>query len=84
MVKIFEFEISNASSAPLNGDMKEPWYANERRKIVSTDEMEEIINCFIECATKRIIDIKVNIYEVRYHNNGRGNTNHIVYTIIYE
>lgn len=84
MVKIFEFEISNASSAPINGDMNEPWYVREKRKIVSTDEIEETINNFIDCATKRVIDIKVNIYEVRYHNNGRGNTNHIVYTIIYE
>ena len=84
MVKIFEFEISNASSAPTDGDMREPWYARERRKLVSTNEMEETINNFIEYTTKRVIDIKVNIYEVRYHNNGRGNTNHIVYTIIYE
>lgn len=84
MVKVFEFEISNASSAPINGDMSEPWYARERRKIVSTDEIEDTINNFIDCATKKVIDIKVNIYEVRYHNNGRGNTNHIVYTIIYE
>lgn len=84
MIKIFEFEISNASSAPSKEDIGQPWYTMAQRKIASTDEMEETINNFIECATTKVIDIKVNIYEVRYHNNGKGNTNHIVYTIIYE
>ena len=82
-IKVFEFEISNASSAPTQGDLGEPWYSREQKKIASPEQIEEEINRFIDMCGAEVIDIKTNICEVRYHNNGRGNTNKIIYTIIY-
>lgn len=82
-IKVFEFEISNASSAPQRDDLGEPWYAREQKKIATPEKIEEEINRFIDMCGAEVIDIKTNVYEVRYHNNGRGNTNKIIYTIIY-
>lgn len=82
-IKVFEFEISNASSAPTRDDLSMSWYREAQKKIVSPEQIEEEINNFIEMCTQEVIDIKTNVYEVHYHNNGRGNTNKIIYTIIY-
>lgn len=82
-IKVFEFEISNASSAPTQSDLSESWYFREQKKIATPEQIEEEINHFIDACTEEVIDIKTNVYEVRYHNNGRGNTNKIIYTIIY-
>ena len=82
-IKVFEFEISNASSAPTSDDLSMSWYREAQSKIASPEQIEEEINHFIDMCTKEVIDIKTNVCEVRYHNNGRGNTNKIIYTIIY-
>ena len=82
-IKVFEFEISNASSAPTTDDLSMSWYRVAQKKIVTPEKIEEEINRFLEASGAEVIDIKTNVCEVRCHNNGRGNTNKIIYTIIY-
>lgn len=82
-IKVFEFEISNASSAPTRDDLSMSWYREAQKKIVSPEQIEEEINHFIDIYGAEVIDIKTNVCEVCRHNNGRGNTNKIIYTIIY-
>lgn len=77
-IKLFRFEVSNASSLALESD----WYKNDKEKIVSEGMIENIVNDFIY--DKNVIDIKVNNADVNYHNNARGNTIHLLYTIMYE
>ena len=77
-IKLFRFEVSNASSLALESD----WYKNDKEKIVSEEMIEYIVNDFIY--DKNVIDIKVNNVDVNYHNNARGNTIHLLYTIMYE
>ena len=81
-VKIFRFEVSNGSSNPLKDDESSSWYINGQAKLVSEQEIEETINNFIYDI--EVIDIKVNNIDINYHNNARGNTIHLIYTIIYK
>lgn len=92
-IKVFRFEVNNASSECFEEDKykkdahgkltSEPtlWYFTQQQKLFTEDKIEEIINDFIK--DKKVIDIKVNDIEVKYHNNARGNTIHLVYTIMY-
>ena len=48
----------------------------------NSDVAEKEINAFIK--NKEVIDIKVNTYEARYHNNGGIPDVRIVYTITYK
>lgn len=81
MVKIFKFEVSNASSSPLSDDERKDWFKKAQKKLVTAEYIEETINSFIK--DKSVQDIKVNNVDEKYHNNGRGNTVFLVYTIIY-
>lgn len=85
-VKLFRFEVSNASSKLLESDSEKiwgnRWVKEEQEKIVTEEMIEDIINDFIY--DKNVFDIKINNVDVKYHNNARGNTIHLLYTIIYE
>lgn len=81
-IKIFGFEVSNSASHPLSKDENESWFAPQQKKLCKENDMERIINAFSE--DKNVIDISVNTVDVNYHNNGRGNTIRLVYTIVYE
>lgn len=81
MVKIFKFEVSNASSSPLSDDERKDWFKKAQKKLVTAEHIEETINSFIK--DKSVQDIKVNNVDEKYHNNGRANTVFLVYTIIY-
>lgn len=82
-IKVFKFEVSNASSSPFgNDDCKQKWFQEKQDKLIGPTQIESIINNF--CCEKDIIDIKINNVDVEYHNNGRGNTIELWYTIMYK
>ena len=81
-VKVFRFRVSNAASSPLKGDEHEKWFIQGKNELVSEKSIEQTINKFIE--DKDVMDIKINNVDVRCHNNARGNTVDLVYTIMYK
>lgn len=83
-IKVFEFEVSNAAASPCSGDYKENWFNKEIDKLSSPYEIEHTINDFLETNNYTLVDLKVNNVDVHYHNNARGNTINLVYTIIYK
>lgn len=80
-VKIFKFRVSNASSSVSEEDVNSAWYKKTKSLLQTEEEIESTINDFIK--DKTLIDIKINTIEVNWHNNGRGNTVDLVYTIIF-
>lgn len=80
-VEVVKFQVSNATSGYLNGDEKEKWYQEKLLDLHDSEDITESLNYFIE--DKDVIDIKVNTVDIKYHNNGRGNTIELWYTIIY-
>lgn len=80
-IKVFRFIVSNASSQAFESDKEEKWYMDKQKALSSTREIEDTINRFAE--KHDVTDIKVNEVNVHYHNNGRGNTIHLIYTVIY-
>lgn len=83
-VKIFKFEVSNTARVPMSEDIGRPFYERAKRKLYSPEMIETVINEFVENFDCNVIDIKVNEVECHYHNNARGNTVELWYTIIYE
>lgn len=81
-VKVLKFQVSNASSHLLTGDEKERWAHYESDALETPSKIDKVLNDF--CCDKNIIDIKVNTVDVHYHNNARGNTIELWYTILYE
>lgn len=81
-VKVFKFKVSNAASNLLKNDAQEQWARNAMNELETPEDIEYTVNHF--CDNKNIIDIKVNKVEVNYHNNARGNTIELWYTILYE
>ena len=81
-IKVFKFRVSNAASEPFSEDIGKDWYAKRKGELVSETEIASKVNRFIQ--GKRVINILVNNVDVHYHNNGRGNTVDLVYTIMYE
>ena len=81
-IKVFKFEVSNASSSALKDDLGSSWFRNKQAQLKSPSEIENIINDF--CRDKYVVDVKVNNVDVSYHNNARGNTIELWYTIIYK
>lgn len=81
-VKVFRFTVSNAASAPMTGDETKDWYQKRKKELVTEKSIEKALNKFME--TVKVVEVKVNTVDVDYHNNGRGNTVDMVYTILYE
>jgi len=83
-VKVFRFRVSNAASSPCPDDYRENWFKERLAELKSEKDIECIINKFLYKKGKKVLDIKVNMIDVEYHNNARGNTIDLVYTILYE
>lgn len=81
-IKVFKFEVSNTSSSPCSDDYKQKWFQEKKDRLYTPAQVEGIVNNF--CKDKSIFDIKVNNVDVQYHNNARGNTIELWYTIIYK
>lgn len=83
-VKVFRFRVSNAASSPCSEDYKKDWFKERLAELKSEKDIERIINEFLYKEAKKVLEIKVNTVDVEYHNNARGNTVDLVYTILYE
>ena len=83
-IRVFRFRVSNPASYILRDDEKTEWFNERKCELYCPEEIEEIVNDFINSKGVKVIDIKVNTVEVHYHNNARGNTVDLVYTIMYE
>ena len=81
LVTVFKYEVANASSHAFSEDADTSWYKKARIRLTTPEEIEEEISDF--CRNKDIVDIKVNTVDVHHHNNGRGNTVELWYTILY-
>jgi hypothetical protein len=81
-IKVFKFEVSNASSKAFSDDKQKDWYYTQQARLKTPNEIEDIINEF--CKDKDVVDIKIQTVDVEYHNNGRGNTIELWYTIMYK
>lgn len=55
---------------------------NDSTEFTCKEEAETEINEFI--SVKNVIDIKVNTYETRHHNNGGISQLMVLYTVMYE
>lgn len=83
-VKIFDFIVSNAAASPCEGDRDTYWYNKKKLELKSSKQIENTINEFLIDNNYTLVDLKVNNVDVMYHNNARGNTIKLVYTLIYE
>lgn len=83
MIKTFEFEVSNTASFILRDDEYTEWYKEDITKLKYPEDIDDCINAWIKEKNPIIEDIKIVPVDVHYHNNARGNTIHLFYTIIY-
>ena len=83
-IKVFKFEATNFTTTYSARDKQ---HANDEQeaamnRIYEPEEIEAIINDAIK--DLNVVDIKVNVLHTAYHNNGRSNTMHLVYTVMYQ
>lgn len=86
-IKVFRFEVSNASSSPCNQDVDTAWYKKAQSRLATETDIEDTINEFLKTIKYRgmkFVSLEVTPIPVNYHNNGRGNAIHLVYTILYK
>ena len=81
-VKVFKFRVSNAASAPFKDDKGKEWYKKCIDALKSPEDIEKELSEFMK--GKEIISVLTNTIDVEYHNNGRGNTVDLIYTIMYK
>jgi len=80
-VKVFRFRVSNASSHAFNDDKGAKWYNEALEELDNTEWIEQVINEF--CEEHNVVNIVTNAIEVHRHNNARGNTIDLIYTVMY-
>ena len=80
-VKVFRFEVSNPASSPCKEDLQKEHFQKLLQQLISEDTIEDTINDFIQ--DKSNVSILVNTVQVHTHNNARGNTVDLIYTISY-
>ena len=81
-VQLFRFRVSNAASAAFDSDRSEKWFTAKLRELDDEEYIEDTINDFIK--NKKNVQITVTPVDVHYHNNGRGNTIDLIYTIMFD
>lgn len=84
-IKTFKFTISNAASAAFSEDKNKDWYDKRVAELATPEHIDKEINKFLNKSIpdREVVDIKITTVDVHYHNNGRGNTVDLVYTIMY-
>ena len=82
MIKVFEFEVCNASTVAINDDKGTEGYRRLQERLKTPSDIEGIINEFL--LGRRLISLHTNTVDMHYHNNGRSNTSKLVYTLVYE
>lgn len=80
-IKVFKFEVSNWSSAAFTDQIGTQKHKNAQARLATEEKIESTIDDYI--ADKEVISINANTVDLHYHNNGRGNTIQLIYTILY-
>ena len=80
--KIFRFIVSNWSSHAFEDDKKKSSYRAAQDELDTPEDIEATINHFAACHLVK--DVKISSVESHHHNNGRGNTVELYYTVLYE
>lgn len=85
-IKTFRFRVSNWTSVAWDKDEQSPHFAKGQKELVTEEEITKQINKYINTSIpdRKVIDIKITPVDVNYHNNARGNTIDLIYTIMYE
>ncbi len=81
-IKVFRFRVSNWASHALKNDIGTTSYEEALSEIDDETTIENVVNDFIKDKTD--VSIIVTPVEVSHHNNARGNTVDLVYTISYK
>lgn len=80
-IKTFRFTVSNAASTNLPDDQNNKHFRELATKIATPEIIDKTINDFL--AGRILVDIKSTTVDIHYHNNARGNTIDMIYTVIY-
>ena len=80
-VKVFRFRVSNGAFLAFDEDKDKDWYKKELEELDSIEWAEKVINEF--CEEHNVVNIITNVIEVSKHNNSRGNTVDLIYTVMY-
>lgn len=80
-IKVFRFRLSNWTSSPLKDDRLNPRFKEQSLLVDTPERIESIVNGF--CSEHDVVDIKTTHIDVEYHNNARGNTIDVLYSIVY-
>lgn len=85
-IKTFKFTVSNAASSAFTEDKEKPWYSKCMGELTTPEQIDKRINKYINTTIpdREVVDIKITPVDIHYHNNGRGNTIELVYTILYK
>lgn len=81
-IKVFRFRVSNWTSSPWSDDKTTDRYKEGQKLLATEDDIERTVNDFI--CDKKNVSITVTHVDVNYHNNARGNTIDLIYTVMYE
>lgn len=84
-VHVLKFTVSNAASNVFSEDFNTPWYQKRIKDLKSTEDIEHELNLFLKnIPSDKIYSITPTVVTEHRHNNGRGDTNVLYYTIVYE
>jgi len=85
-IKVFKFKVVSTYylQKPRRNESESDKVKREKAlEELSTElDIEDSVNAFIQ--GKKVIDIKTNTVDAKYHNNGYSNTIELYYTIMYE
>lgn len=84
-VHVLKFTVSNAASNVFSEDFNTAWYQKCIRDLKSPEDIEHELNSFLQnIPSDKIYSITPAVVTEHRHNNGRGDTNVLYYTIVYE
>lgn len=84
-VHVLKFTVSNAASNVFSEDVNTAWYQKCIRDLKSPEDIEHELNLFLrDIPSDKIYSITPTVVTEHRHNNGRGDTNILYYTIVYE
>lgn len=84
-VHVLKFTVSNAASNVFSEDFNTAWYQKCIRDLKSPEDIEHELNSFLQnIPSDKIYSITPTMVTEHRHNNGRGDTNVLYYTIVYE
>lgn len=83
-IAVFKYAVSNWAKGAKDNDRGTRSYDRAIAQLCTPDEIEASINTWAEVNGYDICEVKVTPVDVEYHNNGRGNTVELWYTVVYQ